>query len=279
MVAVFLLFGSSSNPGVDPIAQAATVSSHAPGFRMHMSISMTSSALSGPITAYGDATVDPRDDAASVSFAMDLSSQPQVAQVLGNSTIRMNMIMSGATMYMELPQSLLGAVPSLGDKPWLKMNLATAARIPGLSSLGNSPTTSNPAQMLQYLRAASDGVANEGQQQVDGVPTTHYHAEISLDRLASGVPSADRSALAQALSKLQQVTGSADLPVDVWIDPNHLVRRMVMSLSLHPSSGPTMQETVLADLSDYGPQPRPSLPPADQVQDMTRLLSGAGLSG
>src|SRR5205814_6087780 len=50
VVAVFLLFGSSSNPTVDPIAQAAAVSSHAPGYRMHMSVTMTSSAFPAPIT-------------------------------------------------------------------------------------------------------------------------------------------------------------------------------------------------------------------------------------
>ena len=279
VVAAFVLLGSSSNSTVDPIAQAATVSSHAPGYRMHMSLSMTSSVFNGAITGYGDAVVDPRDHAVSSSFALDFSALPQAAQALGGTTMSMDMIVDGQVAYLKLPEALLGAIPNLGDKPWVKMNLAKATGIPGLSSLGNDPTTSDPGQMLQYLHAASDGVTNEGQQQVDGVQTTHYRAELSLDRLTANVPSAERDAVQQALSKLRQATGSTDLPVDVWIDAHQLVRRTVLSMSLHVNGGPSLQETVVADLTDYGPQTRPTLPPADQVQDATGLLSGAGHSG
>jgi hypothetical protein len=276
-VAVFALFGSSNNPTFDPIAQAAGVSSHAPGYRMTMSLSLTSSAFSGPITGYGDAVVDPRDHAASMSFALDFSSVPQVAQVLGGGTMRMDMIADGRAVYVKLPQNLLGMVPDLAAKPWVKMDAGKAA-IPGLSSLGSDPTTSDPAQMLQYLRAASDSITNEGRQQVDGVQTTHYQAELSLDRLTANVAAADQATVQQALSKLRQAIGSADLPVDVWIDDHQLIRRTAMSMSLHPAGGPTLQESVVADLSDYGHQSRPTPPPADQVQDGSSLLSGVHIS-
>jgi hypothetical protein len=279
VIAVFLALGSSSNPTADPIAEAATVSAHAPGYQMHMSLSLTSSAFGGAITGYGDAVVDPRDHAVSTSFSIDLSSIPQVAQVLGDSTMTIDMIEDGHTVYMKLPQMLLGKVPGLGSKPWLEMNVAKMSGIPGLSSLGADPTTTDPGQMLQYLRAASDAITNEGQQQVNGVQTTHYHAELSLDRLTAGIPAAEEPAVQQALSKLRQALGGSDLPVDVWVDAHQLVRRTAMSLSMHPSGGATLQETVVADVTKYGPQPRPALPPADQVQDATSLLSGGGLAG
>jgi hypothetical protein len=277
-VAVFALFGSSGNPTVDPIAQAATISSHAPGYRMTMSLSLTSSAFPGPVTGYGDAVVDPSDHAASMSFAIDFSAVPQVAQVLGDGTMRMAMIADGRAVYVKLPQNLLGMLPGLAAKPWVKMD-AGKAGVPGLSSLAADPTTTDPAEMLQYLRAASDSIANEGHQQVDGVQTTHYRAQLSLDRLTANVPAADQATVQQALSKLRQATGSSDFPVDVWIDAHQLIRRTAMSISLHPSGGPSLQETVVADLSDYGHQPRPTAPPADQVQDGSSLLSGVHVSG
>jgi hypothetical protein len=202
-----------------------------------------------------------------------------MAQVLGgDGSLRMDMLMDGSVMYMKLPDALRGAIPSLGSKPWLEMNMAKAAGIPGLSSLGSDPSTSDPRQMLQYLRAASDGITNEGEQRVDGVQTTHYHGRLSLDRLTANVPRAERGIVQQALSKLQQSTGTTDLPVDVWIDSHQLVRRMALSISLH-ASGASMQETLVADLTDYGPQPRPTPPPADQVQDASGLLSAARASG
>lgn len=279
VVLAFLLLGSSDNPTVDPIAQAATASSQAPGYRMHMSLSLTSSAFPGAITGYGDAVIDPRHHAASTAFTLDFSSLPEVAQVLGGTTMSIDMIVDGQAAYLKLPHALAAAIPTLGDKPWLKVNLDKAAGIPGLSSLGNDPTTSDPGQMLQYLNAASDGITNEGQQRVDGVETTHYHAQLSLDRLTAGVPAADRGAVQQALSKLREAVGGTELPVDVWVDAHQLVRRTAMSLSLHVASGPSLQETVVADLTDYGPQPRPAAPPADQVQDATSLESGLHVGG
>jgi hypothetical protein len=272
---VFVLFGSSSSPAVDPIAQAAAVSSSAPGFRMHMSFSVTSSAFAAPILGSAGAVVDPREHAVSMSLVMDFSQLPQAAQALGGTTIRMDMVLNGQVMYMRLPQALLDKAPNLGGKPWIEMNVAKLTGIPGLSALGNDPTTSNPGQMLQYLRAASDGFATVGQQQVDGVLTTHYRAQLSLDRLAADVPSADRALVQQALSQLRQATQSQDLPVDVWIDAHHLVRRTIMSLSAQTPNGPAVQETITADMTDYGPQPRPTLPPADQVTDLSRLVAGA----
>ena len=64
--------------------------------------------------------------------------------------------------------------------------------------------------------------------------------------------------------------------MDVWIDAYGYVRRMVMTVDLSLSKGASMQETVTADFSDYGPQRPPVLPPADQVQDLASLIHVAG---
>jgi hypothetical protein len=117
---------------------------------------------------------------------------------------------------------------------------------------------------------------NEGQEQVDGFQTTHYHAQLSFDRLADTVPSPERDALQQELSKLQQVAQTSDFPIDVWIDSHQLVRRVVMSLDLHLPNGPSMHESVTMDVSHYGPQPRPVTPPPDQVQDLSGLAGAGG---
>jgi hypothetical protein len=69
-----------------------------------------------------------------------------------------------------------------------------------------------------------------------------------------------------------------EMPIDVWIDAHHLVRRVAMTLALSLPSAPSMQETVTVDLGDYGPQPRPLPPPASEVSDLTGLL-GAVPSG
>jgi hypothetical protein len=233
--------------------------------------------LKTPITISAGGVVDLRDHAASMSMSMDFSQLPQAAQVLGGSTFQLGMIMEGHVLYMKLPSALTNRVAALGGKPWLKMDLAKLKGLPGISSLTNDPTMTDPSQILRYLRAESDGVSNQGQQVVDGISTTHYRAQLNLSRLAQNLPAAAQGALSQALSKLEQVAGTSALPVDVWIDRHHLVRRMQMALSLHGPSGPLIQETVTANMTDYGPQPRPTPPPADQVRDVSNLAGAGGL--
>ncbi len=260
----FLLFGSTSNQLTDPIAQAATRSSSSAGYRIHMAMQMTSSALSAPITADGHGTIDLRDDASSMTLVMNLGSDPQVIQALGSPTMRMEMIMDGAVAYAKLPPALTAQLPTLG-KPWIKIDVGKLSGLAGLSSLRSDPAMSDPGQVLQWLTRVSDSVLAEGQQLVNGVETTHYQAQLSLDRLADSLPAAGRGAMQKALSVFEQATQTHTFPVDVWVDADHLVRRVSMTIDLSLPNGPSLQETETVDLSHYGPQPRPAAPPADEV--------------
>lgn len=272
----FVLFGSSSSPVVDPIAQAANASASTPGYHMNFKLALTSPSLGGAnVTGSGSGSVDLRDRAVSMSFAMDFSQIPQVAQALHSSTLRLDALLAGTVMYMRLPSALANAA-NLGAKPWVKLDLAKVSGIPGLSSLSNDPISSDPSQALHYLQAASSSVHKLAQQQVNGFETTHYRANLNLDRVTASVPSAERDLVKKALSKLRQAIGSSNMPVDVWIDGRHLVRRVAMSLALHAPNGPSVQERVSMDVSGYGPQPRPAPPPADQVNDITSLATAGG---
>jgi hypothetical protein len=261
---VFLLFGSTGGQLGGPIAQAATLSSNTPGYRMRMVVELTSSALSAPITATGSGVVDLRDRASSMSLVMNLAGEPQAIQALGASTMRMDMISVGAAVYVKLPPALSGALSPSG-KQWIEVDVAKLSRIPGLSSLASNPTTSDPSHILQTLRSVSDSVVDEGRQRIDGFVTTHYRAQLSLSHLADGLPQSARSAADQALATLRQAVPTGALPLDVWIDAHHLVRRVLMSLDLNLPTGPSLQETVTVDLSHYGPQTPPAAPPSNDV--------------
>jgi hypothetical protein len=194
---------------------------------------------------------------------------PELASRLGSDGMRMTMLLDGGVMYMKFPAVLGSRLPALAGKQWLKFDIAKLKGLPGMSSFGNNPTMTDPSQMLQYLRAASAGVSNLGHERIDGIETTHYRATVSLDRLLSTeLPSSDQSLVRQ----LQQSTGLNEFPMDVWIDSHHLVRRVAMSLALHVDNGQALQENVTADITDYGPQPRPTPPPADQVADFGSLI-------
>jgi hypothetical protein len=264
----FLLLGSGGSQLGGPVAEAATLSSNTPGYRIHMALEMTSSALSSPITATGSGVVDLRDHSASMSLAMDLGAQPQVIQQLGSSTLRMDMITEGGAVYLRLPAAVTAALPTSG-RQWVKVDLAKLSSIPGLSSLAGNPTTSDPTSVLRSLRSVSDGVVDEGSQRIGRVRTEHYHSDLNVSALTGSLPTAARSVLSQALP-------SGGIPVDVWIDSSHLVRRVVMTLDVGVPTGPSVHETMTVDLGHYGLQQSPAAPPADQVTDLTSLANAAG---
>lgn len=271
----FAVFGGATSGVVDPVADAATVSSNAPGYRMHFSMQIASSASATPITGTGEGTFDVRDHTGSLSLAMNLGSDPQVIQALGSNTLDLREIVNGATVYLKLPAVAANALPISG-KQWVAVDLAKLAGIPGLSSLDSNPLSSDPSQMLQFLRAVSDSVVAEGHQQVDGLETTHYRADLDLDRVAASLPSAAQGAAEQALSTLEKATQLHTIPVDVWVDAQHLVRRVEMTMAAGLPSGQTLDETMTIDVSDYGPQPRPALPPADEVANLSGLIGSGG---
>lgn len=270
----FLLFGSAGTQLGGPIAQAATLSSSTPGYRLHMSLQLTSSALNSPISATGSGVIDLRDHATSMSMSMNLGADPQVTQQLGGSDLRVDIIIVGTTAYVKFPSALMSSLPGSGGK-WVKVDLAKLAGVPGLSSLGTSPSTADPSETLESLRSVSGSIVDFGQARVDGFATTHYRAYLSASRLLGSLPASEQSLAKPALSILQQALPGGEFPEDVWVDAHHLVRRVETSLDMQ-LAGQDIQENVTVDLSDYGPQAPPAAPPAGKVLDLSSLAGVAG---
>lgn len=266
---LFVLLGSAGS-ALDPIAQAATLSAQAPGYRMHMTMRVSTPVIA--MTGEAQGVVDLRDHASSMSMVMHLPDLPQVTQALGGSALTLDMVMERAIVYFKFPPGLASRLPY--SKPWLKLDLGrvlSSAGLSGVTSLMNNPMTSDPTSQLAYLRATSGDVVNEGQQVVDGVMTTHYRADIDYGRVANAVPPAEQPATRAAMSKLESLLHTNQEPVDVWIDHSHHVRRMAVTIS-YTLNGMAMGESFTADMSDYGPQPAPAAPPASEVQDLTGMV-------
>lgn len=265
-VLAFVLLSSTSSK-LDPVAQAATRSASTPGYRAHLSMVMSLPTVPGGISMSGDGIVAQRAHAASMSMTMTLPNLPQVTQALGASTLHLNEILHGTTVYVELPQALAGKLPF--SKKWIAVDLLKAAGVQGLSGLsgGLGPATGDPSQFLQYLRAASDSVVTAGHAQVDGYDTTHYQAQLDFSKVGNALPASERASVEKALAALEQEAHLGTIPVDVWIDRSHLVRRIGMTMNM-TISGASLAARMTEDLSDYGPQTPPAAPPADQVQTL-----------
>jgi hypothetical protein len=193
----------------------------------------------------------------------------QVTQTVttpGRAPVSVSEVSDGTDVYLQVP---LAARPALGGKPWVRVSLA-----PYVGSQGG---TEDPSQILSVLNAQSSSVTKLGSDEIGGVRTVHYRAQLDPTKVAPGAGPAARQMLAQ----LPALTGSSTLPVDVWIDGTGKARQLRYSLTLNhppagasPAAGQAFPETVTMTLglSDYGVPVQVTLPPADQVS--TQSLPG-----
>jgi hypothetical protein len=264
--AAYVAFGSSSNGVVDPVAAAAVRSSDAPGYRERIAMTITSTDGTD-VTANGTASVDPSNHIEQMALAMSFPSSSPLVQEIGSDTLRFSEIVDGTTLYVKLPSAVTGQLSSLG-KSWLSVTLAKLVKAPDVSSsLFNTPST-DPGEILEYLRAASNSVVGEGRQRVDGVETTKYQAEVDLNRVADSLPSSEQVAAQEAISALEQDGAPSWYPVEVWVDANKLVRKFEMSLDM-TSSGQGVDIGIVANIFDYGPQAQLAPPPSSDVASVS----------
>jgi hypothetical protein len=261
--------GCGAATAVDPVAQAASASTGAPGYTMTMSMALSSPFLPKPITMTGGGRYNVADRSGTFTMRAALPNIPSLARALGGTGLTMREIVEGTVVYVQLPPKLS---PAAGGKPWLKIDLARGGAMPGGLSLLGGNLQSDPSQMLGYLRSISGSVTTVGTDTVEGVKTTHYRATVDLDKAAAQAPPAKRSAAERSVHALEQMAHVTKLPVDVWVDSRHLVRKYVSHFGITVQGAPlTMDMTML--FPHYGSEPKATPPPAAQVKTLSHLAT------
>jgi hypothetical protein len=271
-LAVLAIVGSLTACGggvkstLDPVAAAADKSATAGGFKVSINATFTGGGQTGGMTAEG---VFDQDEG---ELTLDMSNLMQGATGAG-SNARMKMIYlqeDGHTiLYVNAPflSKVLPNAPT-----WIKADLDKTAKMLGLSAndlLGQS--AQNPSDTLDMLRTAGK-VEKAGTDVIDGTNVTLYHATIDLVKAAElkGLPK----------EKLQELTASGvprEIPVDVWIGDDGLLRQLRMSFDA-TEGGQPVSMLMTMKLSDWGRDVSVEAPPADQVFDATELAANAGRS-
>jgi hypothetical protein len=173
-------------------------------------------------------------------------------------------------LYLRSPV-FAGKLP--GGKSWLKIDIAKASRVPGLNldALGVSGPSQDPAQGLDYLQGA--GAAKRlGAAKVNGVATTHYRVQVDLKRAAKRSAKEAKRSIGRLISSLG---GPTTLPVDVWVDGDHLIRRQHVSYSA-TVAGAQSAFDITTDYTTYGAK-LDARPPAagDTFDGMASLKAAA----
>ena len=256
--------GGSSATKSASLVRAADKSTSAAGYRMTMSINESVAGKSIDISATGGFDVHPHQG----SMLMNMS--------IAGQTLPIQLVLAHDTIYEELPSQVSSRLP--GGKPWISVNigqLSTVTKIPGLSSLvGSDSSFTNPGQYLDFLKAASSGsVQNLGQETIGGVQTTHYSAQIDLSKLARAVPASVRTAVSQMVTALKQRLHASYSPINVWIDQSDLIRKVQINVD-ETVDGRSASSTITEQITAYGTQPAPTVPPASQTTDLLSLIRG-----
>ena len=202
----------------------------------------------GGVTMTSDAAYDRAADLMSMTSVIHLSMPTNLSSVqapldstLGGSVdMHDEMILHGKVSYVRLQglassSTMSGMFPNSGDK-WIKSDRSAGAD-PSASDGSNSlldqlNPMGDPSEILAYLKGVGADVTTVGHEQIDGVDTTHVHATVSMQQ-AIEAAGADAGKVTDSLKGLPG--GSADalsratLPVDVFIDNDHYVRRVAMT--------------------------------------------------
>jgi hypothetical protein len=256
---------SGSSRGAGSLLRAADLSSKAVGYKTTMTMQEDVDGTTLNATGTGAFNVK----AGEGSMVMRMSAEGQ--------SYAIRAVFTHGIYYMKFPPSLADQIGS--GTQWFSFNFNEIGKyenLPGLGSLINSESSENqPGQYLDYLKATrGTSVKSVGQETVQGVQTTHYKASFNLAELPRSVPPAMRADATQLVKAMKQRFHASYSPFDVWIDQAGLVRKFQMSFT-EKLLGHSVAITMTEQYTSYGPQPRPSIPSANQTTDLLSYVRGS----
>ena len=264
--------GAGDTLELDPVANAAAKTSDAGSSRVAFELKMVGGA--GENMAFGGEGVFAYDEVRG-SLTMDMSS---VIPGEDDGTIEMRML--GTMIYMRMPDAFAGESGLPQGKQWIGFDLAKTMDDAGLGALNPMQLQQSPSQTLRLLRASSTSVTKVGEADVRGVKTTRYTAMIDLQKSVEasaddmGLSEQQRREVRAAVEQLKKQTGMNEIPTEVFVDDDGLLRRTLMKMSF-AIEGEEVSMEVLSDFYDFGVEVDVEAPPAAQVLDVTELASGA----
>jgi hypothetical protein len=170
-------------------------------------------------------------------------------------------IFDGPVMYMQMPG--LGAGTT---KSWFKIDTSTLDA-GGLGQF-SQVTQGDPTQTLQYLRGATGNVQEDGTEEIRGDETTKYTMTIDLNKAAE---QAETEELKQVILEGVNMTGVSEVPAEVWIDGDGLVRKTVTTFNDITTPQGATDMTVTQEIYDFGEDVNIEVPADDEVLDFGDL--------
>jgi hypothetical protein len=267
-------------PELTSFTSIAAKSSSAESARFALELKMTMPGSDQALSFAADGGFDTTARRSELTF--DLSSVAELFKTLGSSlggTVKgdlgdpqdwkLHAIQDGDTAYIQFP---LIAKELPAGKTWVKGDAKdlSGADAGQLSQFGALAGT-DPKDVFGMLKAVSGSIEPVGSETLRGVETSHYRATIDVAKLESLVPADQRESLG-GLDESAKQAGLTEIPLDIWVDADELVRKMSMDVdSKQPGTDGSVKASFVVELYDYGKPLEIELPPADQVVDASTL--------
>ena len=282
--------GGGASSGVDvtgepisfeQLSASASTSAGAKSGRFSFDLSFTFAGADEPLAVSGEGAFDTANKRA--SFSVDMSS---LAELLGGFVAgfpgadkselpdfddpagwKVEIVQDGDVGYVRLP-AIDGQLPE--GKTWVR-GTAGDVKAGGFDFKElDSFTQNDPRDVLDALRGLSGEIETVGSDELRGVETTHYRVLLDPVELVREATARNADA-ASVLDRLSQ-TGVAEVPLDIWIDGNGLVRKLALDVDVPDATSSQGGSVSLAfELWDYGQRVDIEVPPAAQVADASAL--------
>ena len=256
--------------GAALIAASADATTDAGSARISMQMTMSmpegQSVPQGDLTMNAEGAYDFANRLGEMSMTMELPEQ--AGQMAGPQTI--DMIFEDLVIYMKYPM-MTQLAP--GAKTWIRMDLEKMAESTGMDFGAMMQSgSSDPSQMLEWLRGVSGDVQVVGEEEVRGAPATHYKGNIDFNKVADQAPEQLRKQMKASIDAMTEAIGTDTLPFEVWIDEQGRAIRMAQSFDFEQgaTAGASMSMTI--DIFDFGTEVDIEIPPASETTDFQELM-------
>ncbi len=261
---------------LEQLSRSADASAEATSGRFAFSMEVSFPGAEEAFSFSGEGAFDKPDERA--SFSVDMSA---FAQLLGGffaafagagtedapdfddpAAWQIDVVQDGDTSYVRFP-AISEKLPD--GASWIRSD-GEKVKVDGFEfgELEDFAST-DPRELLRLLEAAGGEVEVVGVEEVRGAEATHYRVTIDPVEAAKATP----GGLGPLAEPLQARAG--DVPVDVWLDGDGLVRKLQVEISAQQQEAGSA--SVGFELWDYGDDVEIELPPADEVVDASALRS------
>ncbi|WP_069743444.1 hypothetical protein [Streptomyces sp. EN23] len=167
-----------------------------------------------------------------------------------------------------------GMTASTGGKNWIRYSYKDLAELGGASGdvMKDQIQNSTPEEGVKALLASGD-VKKVGQEDVRGVPATHYSGTVDVAELTAKNSNLDAEQLA-AFKEQLALAGVTTQTVDIWVDENDL---LVKKTERGEMKTGTFNSTLF--YSDYGTEVPSQRPEASDTVDFKELLKQGATPG